>query len=104
MPDPPLSVRGPSHATLRRMRMNHEFNFRWEDPVTIRSCQYLNTIVEQDHLRKKIFQASISSASQLRPELYFDLETHACRLILAATEPHCVATRKLSSATSHSPA
>jgi transposase-like protein len=43
----------PSHAALRRMGMRNEFNFRWENPVKIRSCQYLNNIVEQDHRRIK---------------------------------------------------
>ncbi|MBV9034115.1 MAG: IS6 family transposase [Acidobacteriaceae bacterium] len=43
----------PSHAALRRMGMNNEFNFRWKNPVKIRSCQYLNNIVEQDHRRIK---------------------------------------------------
>ena len=43
----------PSHAALRRMGMNNEFNFRWTNPVKIRSCQYLNNIVEQDHRRIK---------------------------------------------------
>ena len=39
----------PTHSALRRMGMRNEFNFRWEDPVRIRSCQYLNNVVEQDH-------------------------------------------------------
>ena len=43
----------PSHAALRRMGMRNEFNFRWENPVKIRSCKYLNNIVEQDHRRIK---------------------------------------------------
>jgi putative transposase len=30
-----------------------EFNFRWANPVKIRSCKYLNNIVEQDHRRIK---------------------------------------------------
>ena len=33
--------------------MNNEFNFRWKNPVKIRSCQYLNNVVEQDHRRIK---------------------------------------------------
>jgi transposase-like protein len=41
----------PSHAALRRMGMRNEFNFRWANPVKIRSRQYLNNIVEQDHRR-----------------------------------------------------
>ena len=43
----------PSHAALRRMGMGNEFNYRWENPVKIRCCQYLNNIVEQDHRRVK---------------------------------------------------
>src|SRR5215470_6265026 len=43
----------PSHSALRRMGMRNEFNFRGPDPVKIRSCQYLNNIVEQDHRRVK---------------------------------------------------
>ena len=35
------------------MGMRNEFNFRWENPVKIRSCKYLNNIVEQDHRRIK---------------------------------------------------
>ena len=43
----------PSHSALRRMGMNGEFNFRGRNPVTIRCCQYLNNVVEQDHRRVK---------------------------------------------------
>jgi transposase-like protein len=43
----------PSHAALRRMGMRDEFNFRWENPVKIRSSKYLNNLVEQDHRRIK---------------------------------------------------
>ena len=43
----------PSHSALRRMGMRNEFNYRWQNPVKIRSCQYLNNIVEQDHRRIK---------------------------------------------------
>jgi transposase-like protein len=43
----------PSHAALRRMGMRNEFNFRWANTVKIRSCKYLNNIVEQDHSRIK---------------------------------------------------
>ena len=35
------------------MGMRNEFNYRWENPVKIRSCEYLNNIVEQDHRRVK---------------------------------------------------
>ena len=40
-----------AHSALRRMGMRNEFNFRWEKPVRIRCCQYLNNVVEQDHRR-----------------------------------------------------
>ena len=43
----------PSHALLRHMGMRNEFNFRGPNPVKIRSCKYLNNIVEQDHRRVK---------------------------------------------------
>jgi transposase-like protein len=43
----------PSHAALRRMGMDNEFNFGWHNPVKVRSCPYLNNIVEQDHRRIK---------------------------------------------------
>jgi len=43
----------PSHSALRRMGMRGEFNFRGANPVKIRSCQYLNNIIEQDHRRIK---------------------------------------------------
>jgi putative transposase len=43
----------PTHAAVRRMGMRNEFNYRWEDPVKIRCCPYLNNIVEQDHRRIK---------------------------------------------------
>jgi transposase-like protein len=43
----------PSHSALRRMGMNNEFNYRWENPVKIRCCPYLNNVVEQDHCRIK---------------------------------------------------
>ena len=36
----------PSHSALRIMGMRNEFNFRWANPVKIRSCKYLNNIVE----------------------------------------------------------
>jgi transposase-like protein len=31
------------------MGMRNEFNYRWSNPLKIRSCKYLNNIVEQDH-------------------------------------------------------
>ena len=41
----------PSRSALRRMGMRNEFNFRWANAVQIRSCQFLNNIVQQDHRR-----------------------------------------------------
>ena len=35
------------------MGMRNEFNYRGPNPVKIRSCKYLNNIVEQDHRRVK---------------------------------------------------
>jgi transposase-like protein len=49
----------PSHSALRRMGIRNEFNFRGLDPVKIRSCQYLNNIVEQDHRRVKFRVAAM---------------------------------------------
>jgi putative transposase len=43
----------PSHSALRRIDMRNEFNYRWQNPVKIRCCPYLNNIVEQDHRRVK---------------------------------------------------
>ena len=48
----------PSHKALRAMSMRNEFNFRWANPAKIRSCKYLNNIVEQDHRRVK-FRVSV---------------------------------------------
>jgi len=49
----------PSHSALRIMGMRNEFNFRWANPVKIRSCKYLNNMVEQDHRRIKSRIASM---------------------------------------------
>ena len=54
------------------MGMRNEFNYRWENPVKIRSCQYLNNIVEQDHRRVKF---------RLQPMLGFQRFYHAQRVI-----------------------
>jgi transposase-like protein len=62
----------PSHSALRRMGMRNEFNYRWENPVKIRSCQYLNNIVEQDHRRVKF---------RLQPMLGFERFYNARRVI-----------------------
>ena len=63
----------PSHSALRRMGMNGEFNFRGRKPVTIRCCQYLNNVVEQDHRRVK---------GRLRPMLGFKTFYNARRVII----------------------
>jgi transposase-like protein len=62
----------PSHAALRRMGMNNEFNFRWDNPVQIRTCAYLNNVVEQDHRRIK---------SRVAPMLGFKRFHHARRVV-----------------------
>ena len=62
----------PSHAALRRMGMNNEFNFRWDNPVQIRTCPYLNNVVEQDHRRIK---------SRVGPMLGFKRFHHAQRVV-----------------------
>jgi transposase-like protein len=63
----------PSHAALRRMGMRNEFNFRWANPVKIRSCKYLNNIVEQDHRRIK---------SRVQPMLGFKKFYNARRVLI----------------------
>jgi putative transposase len=71
----------PSHSALRRMGMNGEFNFRGPNPVKIRSCQYLNNIVEQDHRRVKF---------RLRPMLGFKSFYNARRVIAGIELVHKV--------------
>jgi transposase-like protein len=63
----------PSHAALHRMGMRNEFNFRWANPVKIRSCKYLNNIVEQDHRRIK---------SRVQPMLGFKKFYNARRVLI----------------------
>jgi transposase-like protein len=63
----------PTHAALRRMGMRNEFNFRWENLVRIRCCQYLNNVVEQDHRRIK---------SRIGPMLGFKTFYNARRVII----------------------
>lgn len=63
----------PSHAALRRMGMRNEFNYRWENPVRIRSCQYLNNIVEQEHRRIK---------ARIQPMLGFKKFYNARRVLM----------------------
>src|SRR4030081_2608165 len=42
-----------THAALRRLGMNNEFHYRWDNPVQIRTCPYLNNIVERSSEDKK---------------------------------------------------
>jgi transposase-like protein len=63
----------PSHAALRRMGMRNELNYRWENPVKIRSCPYLNNIVEQDHRRVKF---------RVQPMLGFKTFSNARRVLI----------------------
>ena len=63
----------PTHSALRRMGMRNEFNYRWQNPVKIRSCQYLNNIVEQDHRRIKF---------RIQPMLVFKKFYNAGRVIM----------------------
>jgi transposase-like protein len=58
------------------MGMRNEFNFRWDNPVTIRSCKYLNNIVEQDHRRVKF---------RLSAMLGFN-SFHNARIVIAGIE------------------
>ena len=58
---------------LRRMGMRNEFNFRWANAVKIRSCPYLNNIVEQDHRRIK---------ARLQPVLGFKTFYNARRVLI----------------------
>ena len=55
------------------MGLQNEFNFRWENPVKIRSCKYLNNIVEQDHRRIK---------SRVQPMLGFKKFYNARRVLI----------------------
>ena len=54
------------------MGMRNEFNYRWENPVKIRSCRYLNNMVEQDDRRIKF---------RLQPMLGFQRFYNARRVI-----------------------
>jgi transposase-like protein len=71
----------PTHSALRRMGMRNEFNYRWENPVKIRSCQYLNNVVEQDHRRIK---------SRIQPMLGFKRFYNARRVIIGIEFIHKV--------------
>jgi transposase-like protein len=66
----------PSHTALRLMGMRNEFNFRWDNPVKIRNCKYLDYVVEQDHRRVK---------SRLSAMLGFK-SFHNARVVIAGIE------------------
>jgi transposase-like protein len=97
------------------MGMRNEFDFRWENPVNIRSCACLNDLVEQDHGRipfrtqpmlgfksfynakrvligielvQEIYKGQFHMPASLRPSLA-DVWSNvlACSEILNATEP-----------------
>jgi putative transposase len=70
-----------THSALRRMGMRNEFNFRWENPVRIRCCQYLNNVVEQDHRRIK---------SRVQPMLGFKIFSNARRVLIGIEFMHMV--------------
>jgi transposase-like protein len=71
----------PTHSALRRMGMGNEFNYRWENPVKIRSCHYLNNVVEQDHRHIK---------SRIQPMLGFKTFYNARRVIIGIEFIHKV--------------
>src|SRR5260370_21870870 len=77
----------PSHSALRCMGMRNEFSYRWENPVKIRFCQYLNNIVEQDHRREK---------SRLQLILGFHQFYNARRVIAGIALAHTVHTGQFS--------
>src|ERR1700709_246453 len=62
-----------SRRLTAKMGMRNEFNFRWANPVKIRSCKYLNNIVEQDHRRIK---------SRVQPMLGFEKFYNARRVLI----------------------
>jgi transposase-like protein len=70
-----------THSALRRMGMRNEFNFRWENPVRIRCCQYLNNVVEHDHRRIK---------SRIQPMLGFKKFSNARRVLIGIEFMHMV--------------
>ena len=55
------------------MGMRNKFNLRWANPLKIRSCLYLNNIVEQDHRRIK---------ARLQPMLGFKKFYDARRVLI----------------------
>src|SRR5262245_36301706 len=63
----------PAMLHSARMGMRNEFNYRWENTVKIRSCPYLNNIVEQDHRRVKF---------RVQPMLGFKTFSNARRVLI----------------------
>ena len=59
--------------------MRNEFNFQWENAVTIRACAYLNNVVEQDHRRIK---------SRVQPMLGFKKFYNARRVVIGIEFVH----------------
>ncbi|SRR6266481_1535285 len=59
--------------------MNNEFNYRWEGAVQIRTCPYLNNVVEQDHRRVK---------SRVSPMLGFKSFFNARRVLVGVELVH----------------
>ena len=59
------------------MGMRNEFDYRWQSPVKIRSCQYLSNIVEQDSRRVKL---------RVRPILGFKTLHNARRVLMGRAE------------------
>jgi putative transposase len=61
------------------MGMNNEFNFRWENAVQMRTCPYLNNVIEQDHRRLK---------SRVGPMLGFKCFYNARRVVAGIERVH----------------
>ena len=61
------------------MWMSNEFIYAGGNPVIIRSCQYLNNVVEQDHRRIK---------SRVQPMLGFKKFYNARRVIIGIEFVH----------------
>ena len=70
-----------THSALRRTGISNEFNYGRENPVRIRSSQYLNNVVEQDHRRIK---------SRVQPMLGFKKFYNARRVIIGIEFVHKV--------------
>jgi hypothetical protein len=71
--------------------MRNEFNYRWQNPVKIRCCAYLNNIAEQDHRRVKF---------RVQPMLGFKKFFNARRVLIGIEL--CKRSTKVSSTSSRS--